>query len=79
MLSGRYFFNTGRGAILRGAIWDSAIPTFPLQLRDAGYHIGKSYKVWSPGTPADAPFGGQTHAYETVSYTHLTLPTICSV
>ena len=64
MLSGRYFFNTGRGAILRGAIWDSAIPTFPLQLRDAGYHIGKSYKVWSPGTPADAPFGGQTHAYE---------------
>jgi arylsulfatase A-like enzyme len=64
LLSGRYFFNTGRGAILRGAIWDSAIPTFPLLLRDAGYHIGKSYKVWSPGTPADAPFGGQAHAYE---------------
>ena len=33
-------------------------------LRDAGYHIGKSYKVWSPGTPADAPYGGQKHAYE---------------
>ena len=64
MLSGRYFFNTGRGAILRGAVWDSAIPSFPLMLRDAGYHIGKSYKVWSPGTPADAPFGGQQYAYQ---------------
>lgn len=64
LLSGRYFFNTGRGAILSGAVWDSAIPSFPLLLRDAGYHIGKSYKVWSPGTPADAPIGGQQHAYE---------------
>ena len=64
LLSGRYFFNTGRGAILQGAVWDSAIPTFPLLLRDAGYHIGKSYKVWSPGTPADAPFGGQQYAYQ---------------
>jgi len=64
LLSGRYFFNTGRGAILQGAIWDEKIPSFPLMLRDTGYHIGKSYKVWSPGTPADAPFGGQAHAYE---------------
>ena len=64
MLSGRYFFNTGRGAILNGAIWDSSIPTYPLMVRDSGYHIGKSYKVWSPGTPADAPFGGQQYAYE---------------
>jgi arylsulfatase A-like enzyme len=64
LLSGRYFFNTGRGAILRGAVWDEKIPSFPLMLRDAGYHIGKSYKVWSPGTPADAPFGQQAHAYE---------------
>jgi arylsulfatase A-like enzyme len=64
MLTGRFFFNTGRGAILNGAVWDSAIPSFPLLLRDAGYHIGKSYKVWSPGTPADAPIGGQQYAYE---------------
>jgi N-sulfoglucosamine sulfohydrolase len=64
LLSGRYFFNTGRAAILNGAVWDSAIPSFPLMLRDAGYHIGKSYKVWSPGTPADAPFGGQQYAYQ---------------
>jgi N-sulfoglucosamine sulfohydrolase len=64
LLSGRYFFNTGRGAILNGAVWDETIPTFPLLIRDAGYHIGKSYKVWSPGTPADAPFGGQKYGYE---------------
>jgi arylsulfatase A-like enzyme len=64
LLSGQYFFRTGRGAILQGAQWDAAIPTFPLLLRDGGYHIGKSFKVWSPGTPADAPFGGQQYAYE---------------
>jgi N-sulfoglucosamine sulfohydrolase len=64
LLSGRYFFNTGRGAILQGARWDEKIPSFPLLLKDAGYHIGKSLKVWSPGTPADAPFGGQKFAYE---------------
>jgi uncharacterized sulfatase len=64
LLSGRYWWNTGRGAILQGAVWDTNIPSFPLLLRDAGYHIGKSYKVWSPGTPADAPFGGQKFAYE---------------
>lgn len=64
LLSGRYFFQTGRGAILHNATWDPAIPSFPLLLRDAGYHIGKMYKVWSPGTPADAPFGGQAHAFE---------------
>ena len=64
LVSGRYFFNCGRGAILQGAIWDDSIPTFPLLLKDAGYGIGKSYKVWSPGTPADAPIGGQQFAYE---------------
>ncbi len=64
LVSGRYFFNCGRGAILNGAVWDSAIPTFPLLLKDNGYQIGKAYKVWSPGTPADAPIGGQEFAYE---------------
>jgi N-sulfoglucosamine sulfohydrolase len=64
LLSGRHFFQTGRGAILRGAQWDASIPTFPLLLLEGGYQIGKSYKVWSPGTPADAPFGGQRFAYE---------------
>ncbi len=64
LLSGRYFFATGLGAILQRAEWDSSIPTWPLLLRDAGYHIGKMYKVWSPGTPADAGYGGQEHGYE---------------
>ncbi len=64
LLSGRYWWNTGRGAILQGAMWDNAIPSFPLLLREGGYHIGKSHKVWSPGSPADAPFGGQQFAYE---------------
>ena len=64
LLSGQYFFRTGRGAILQGAVWDETIPSYPLLLRDAGYHIGKSYKVWSPGAPVDAPYGGQLHAYE---------------
>src|SRR5688572_21877021 len=64
LLSGRYFFATGRGAILQGAVWDPAIPSFPLLLKDAGYFIGKTAKVWSPGTPADAPFGGQAHAFQ---------------
>ena len=70
LLSGRYFFNTGRGAILQGAVWDANIPTWPLLLRDAGYHIGKSFKVWSPGTPADAPFGGQQFAYQKAGAQH---------
>ena len=64
LLSGQHFWRTGRGAILQGAVWDETIPTYPLLLRDAGYHLGKSYKVWSPGSPADAPYGGQQHAFE---------------
>jgi len=68
LLSGQYFFRTGRGAILQGAEWDSSIPSYPFLLRDAGYHIGKSYKVWGPGTPADAPYGGKKYAYEKSGY-----------
>lgn len=64
LLSGRYFFRTGRGAILQGAEWDSRIPSFPLLLKDAGYHIGETYKVWSPGTPNDAPFGAGQFGFE---------------
>lgn len=65
LLSGRPFFACGRGSILLNAVWDESIPTFPLLLEDAGYRIGKTYKVWSPGTPPDAPFGGQRRAFET--------------
>jgi len=64
LFSGRHFFNCGRGAILRNAAWDGSIPSFPLLLESSGYMIGKSYKMWSPGNPADAPYGRQAHAYE---------------
>ena len=64
LLSGQYFWRTGQGAILQGAIWNPDIPSYPLLLRAAGYHIGKTYKVWSPGTPVDAPYGGTEFAYE---------------
>jgi arylsulfatase A-like enzyme len=64
ILSGQYFFRTGRGAILQGAIWDESIPTYPLMLEQAGYHIGYTYKVWSPGTPRDAGYGGDRTRYE---------------
>jgi len=63
LLTGQYFWRTGRGAILRGAVWDERLPAFPLLLRDNGYQIGKAFKVWSPGQPADAPFGGQQYAF----------------
>ena len=63
LLSGQYFWRTGLGAILQGAIWDDSIPSYPLILRDNGYHIGYTYKVWSPGTPRDAPYGGRPYAY----------------
>lgn len=64
LLSGQHFWRTGRGAILRGAVWDGSNPAYPLMLREAGYHIGKMYKVWGPGTPGDAPYDGQKHAYQ---------------
>ncbi len=59
LLSGRYFWQTGMGAILQGAVWDESIPTYPLELEKAGYHIGHTYKVWSPGWPVDAPYGAK--------------------
>jgi len=64
LLSGQHFWRTGRGAILQGAIWDGSQPAYPLLLNEAGYHLGETYKVWSPGTPVDAPYGGGKFAYE---------------
>lgn len=63
LLSGQYFWRTGRGAILQGAVWDSTIPTFPLLLEKNGYALGHTGKVWSPGTPANAPIGAQRTGY----------------
>ena len=65
LLSGQYFWRTGRGAILQGAVWDPTIPSFPLLLEEAGYTVGHTSKVWSPGTPANAPMGGNRTAFNT--------------
>lgn len=64
LLSGQHFWRTGRGAILLGAVWDGSQPSYPLILKESGYHIGKSYKVWGPGTAIDEPYGGRRHSYE---------------
>ena len=63
ILSGQHFWRTGRAAILQGAQWDAAVPTWPLLLKGDGYHIGYTWKVWSPGTPRDAPYGGAVNAF----------------
>lgn len=64
ILAGQYFWQTGMGAILEGAIWDESIPTYPLVLEEAGYHIGYTYKVWSPGRTMNAPYGAERTRYE---------------
>jgi arylsulfatase A-like enzyme len=64
LLTGQHFFRTGSASVLLG-VWDPALPSFPLLLRDqAGYHIGQTCKVWAPGRPEDAPYGGKQHEYE---------------
>jgi N-sulfoglucosamine sulfohydrolase len=62
LLSGLYFYNTGLAANLWGE-WDLSIPSYPLMLEKAGYDIGFSYKCWGPGTPRDAPHGGDAKAF----------------
>ena len=63
ILSGQHFWRTNTGAILQGAVWDDSIPAWPLLLEKSGYHIGFTWKVWSPGTPRDAPYGGSINAF----------------
>ncbi len=64
ILAGQYFWQTGLGAILQGAVWDESIPTFPLELEKAGYSIGYQYKVWSPGRTLNAPIGAARTRFE---------------
>ena len=59
LLTGQHFWRTNTGAILRGAVYDFSLPSYPVLLREAGYHIGYTYKVWGPGTPGNAPFTDQ--------------------
>ncbi len=68
ILSGQYFFQTGLGAILMGAMWDEEIPTFPLALEQSGYFIGHTYKVWSPGMTMNAPMGGRRTAFNPAGF-----------
>ena len=63
LLSGQHFWRCQRASILLGAIWDGSIPSYPLMLEDAGYRLGHSYKVWSPGSPVDAPHGGERTSF----------------
>lgn len=56
LLTGQHFWRTNTGAILRGAVWDATLPSYPLLLQEAGYHIGYTHKVWGPGTPSNSPF-----------------------
>jgi uncharacterized sulfatase len=64
LLTGRPFYTTGMGAILNGAQWDGSVPSYPEALEAGGYRIGQTFKVWSPGSPNDAPFGGKRTGYE---------------
>lgn len=65
ILAGQYFWQTGLGAILQGAVWDETIPTFPLELEaKGGYFIGYQYKVWSPGRTLNAPVGAARTRFE---------------
>ena len=64
LLSGQHFWRTGRAAILQGAVWDESIPTYPRLLTQAGYHMGKTGKVWSPGNPADIPYGRPVPSFQ---------------
>ena len=64
LLSGQHFWRTKEASILQGAKWEPSLPAFPLLLHEAGYHIGESFKVWSPGSPVDAPYGAGKFAYE---------------
>ena len=69
ILSGQYFWQTGLGAILMGAQWDESIPTFPLTLEaEAGYFIGHTYKVWSPGMTMNAPMGARRTAFNPAGF-----------
>ncbi|MEM9588670.1 MAG: sulfatase [Planctomycetota bacterium] len=63
LLSGQPFWRCGRASILQGAVWDFSNPAYPLLLEEDGYRIGHTYKVWSPGTPRDAPHGGDRAAF----------------
>ncbi len=56
LITGQHFWRTGTGSILLGAVFPAKLPNFLDLLRESGYHVGYTYKVWGPGTPSNAPF-----------------------
>lgn len=62
LLSGQHFWRTGTASVLTSP-WDDSIPVYPLLLEQAGYHIGYTDKVWGPGSPMNAPYGGDRTKY----------------
>ena len=63
LLSGRYFFNTGRGAILQTAQWDGAIPSFPLCFATPAITSARATRSGAPARPPMRRSAGK-HAYE---------------
>src|SRR5688500_18645155 len=43
LLSAEHFGRTGRGASLRGALWDGTKPHYALMFRDAGYYMREAH------------------------------------
>lgn len=62
--AGQPFWRGRSASVLQGARWNFELPAFPLMLEKSGYGLGKMYKVWSPGSPVDAPIGGNKHAFQ---------------
>ncbi|MBF0197621.1 MAG: sulfatase, partial [Planctomycetes bacterium] len=62
ILSGMHFWQTGSASVLCST-WDFNLPAYPLIMEENGYSIGYSYKVWSPGSPRNAPHGGSRAMY----------------
>ncbi|MEM6978661.1 MAG: sulfatase-like hydrolase/transferase, partial [Planctomycetota bacterium] len=63
LMSGQPFYRCRTASILSGAKWDFSLPAYPLLLEESGYRIGHTYKVWSPGSPGNAPHGGHRTAF----------------
>eukprot|EP00929_Paragymnodinium_shiwhaense_P121356 TRINITY_DN93573_c0_g1_i1.p1 TRINITY_DN93573_c0_g1~~TRINITY_DN93573_c0_g1_i1.p1 ORF type:complete len:555 (-),score=112.08 TRINITY_DN93573_c0_g1_i1:191-1855(-) len=61
LMSGRYFWQTGLGAIEQGTKWDTTIPTWPLELEQHGYFLGHTYEGDFGKT--NAPIGGERTAF----------------
>ena len=64
LCAGQPFWRGNSAAVLQGARWNFDLPAFPLMLQKSGYNLGKAFKVWSPGTPGDAPIGGNKFAFQ---------------